>query len=288
MAGVLEALGHSYAAPSPLNNLETHTLPNRRAVIAAFKHLQHVLALGFYTTDPVSRATLNDELAKHLDQAKLLLRAQLGRACAWQDRGTQAPRCARWCNDTVFALFEQLPALRAALIEDVEAAFANDPAAESVEEVVFSYPGIRALMAYRMAHVLFGLEVPFIPRILTEHAHGRTGIDIHPGARIGRGLFIDHGTGVVIGATTVIGDGVRIYQGVTLGAHSVDPTVPRGRLEVQQRHPTLEDRVTVYAGATILGGDTVIGHDSLIGGNVWLTTSVPPHSRILFRAPEPR
>ena len=232
IGAVVDALVDSYRPEAPLNNLETHTLPNRRAVVEAFRHLQHVLALGFYTTEAVGPETLAAALTEHLEAASALLQVQVGRACAWQDRGTEAPRCSRWCADTVHALFAQLPQLRAALAEDVQAAFANDPAAESVEEVVFSYPGIRALMAYRVAHVLFELEVPFIPRILSEHAHGRTGIDIHPGARIGKRMFIDHGTGVVIGATTVIGDDVRIYQGVTLGAHSVDELPAQGSLNL--------------------------------------------------------
>ncbi|MFT7522144.1 MAG: serine O-acetyltransferase [Kiritimatiellia bacterium] len=145
---------------------------------------------------------------------------------------------------------------------------------------------MHAITAHRVAHILFHLDVPFIPRILSEHSHNRTGIDIHPGARIGQRFFIDHGTGVVIGATSVIGDDVKIYQGVTLGAHSVKADVKRNRQNAVKRHPTIEDRVTVYAGATILGGDTVVGEGSLIGGNVWLTHSVPPNSRILYRNQE--
>ena len=167
----------------------------------------------------------------------------------------------------------QLPAVQEALKEDAEATYAADPAATSTDEVVLAYPGFYALACYRMAHELRGLGVPLLPRLITEWARRITGIDIHPGATIGRAIAIDHGTGIVIGETTVIGDRVRLYQGVTLGALSVRKDLARTR-----RHPTIEDDVVIYANATILGGDTVVGHSSVIGGNVWLTHSVPPHS----------
>ena len=173
---------------------------------------------------------------------------------------------------------ERLPAVRAALAEDVDAAYVGDPAARSYDEIVVAYPSIRALSIYRLAHELHVQGVPLLPRIMTEYAHDRTGIDIHPGAMIGRRFFIDHGTGVVIGETAEIGDRVRLYQGVTIGAASVrDAASLRGH----KRHPTIEDDVTIYAGATILGGETVIGRGSVIGGNVWVTASVAPGSRVL-------
>lgn len=173
---------------------------------------------------------------------------------------------------------ERLPVIRSLLAEDVEAAYAGDPAAKSYEEIVVAYPSIRSLTIYRIAHELFRAGVPLLPRVMTEYAHDRTGIDIHPGARLGRRFFIDHGTGVVIGETAEVGDGVRIYQGVTLGATSIR----NGRgLRGVKRHPTIEDDVTIYAGAKILGGETVIGRGSVIGGNVWLTASVPPGSRVI-------
>ncbi len=176
----------------------------------------------------------------------------------------------------------RLADVRALLAQDVEAAFEGDPAAKSFAEILVSYPAIRAITVYRIAHELHVLGVPVLPRIMTEQAHASTGIDIHPGARIGRRFFIDHGTGVVVGETAEIGDRVRLYQGVTLGARS-----PRHgeRLRGQKRHPTIEDDVTIYAGATILGGDTRIGHDSVIGGNVWLLESVPPGSRVIAEPP---
>jgi serine O-acetyltransferase len=176
----------------------------------------------------------------------------------------------------------RLPAIRSMLAEDVEAAYQGDPAARSFAEIVVSYPSIRAIVVHRIAHELFLLRVPILPRMMAEHAPDRTGIDIHPGARIGRRFFIDHGTGVVIGETTLIGDDVRLYQGVTLGARS-----PRQGESLRgiKRHPTLEDGVTIYAGATILGGETVIGEGSVIGGNVWLTESVPSGSRVVADPP---
>lgn len=173
------------------------------------------------------------------------------------------------------AFFKQLPGIYEVLLNDAASIVKHDPAARSVEEVQVAYPGFYAIATYRVAHQLYVLGVEILPRIFTEYAHSRTGIDIHPGAKIGGGFFIDHGTGIVIGETSVIGDNVKIYQGVTIGALSaVKEEQPA------KRHPTIEDNVILYAGATILGGNTVIGHDSVIGGNIWLTSSVPPHSKV--------
>jgi serine O-acetyltransferase len=172
--------------------------------------------------------------------------------------------------------------LRGMLSQDVEAAYAGDPAASGYDEIVVAYPAIRALAIHRVAHELYGYGVPLLPRIMSEYAHDRTGIDIHPGATIGAHFFIDHGTGIVIGETAIIGDHVRLYQGVTLGATSIRNSAA---LRGKKRHPTIEDEVTIYAGATILGGDTVIGAGSIIGGNVWLTSSVPSGSRVMAEAP---
>lgn len=177
-------------------------------------------------------------------------------------------------GETITAWFlDQLPAIRSVLLQDAEAINAGDPAAQSVDEVILAYPGFTAVAAYRFAHALHRLGVPILPRLITEVAHERTAVDIHPGAEIGASFVIDHGTGIVIGESTVIGDHVKIYQGVTLGALSVEKTMARSK-----RHPTIEDHVVVYAHAVILGGETVVGHHSVIGGNVWLTESVPPHS----------
>ena len=176
---------------------------------------------------------------------------------------------------------EALPHLRHALYLDARAALQGDPAARSVDEVILTYPGFLAITIHRIAHWLQRAGIPFIPRVMSEHAHTLTGIDIHPGASLGQRFFIDHGTGVVIGETTEIGDDVKIYQNVTLGAHSVQRDLAGAK-----RHPTIEDRVVVYAGATVLGGDTTIGHDAVIGGNVWLTVSVAPHTTVLESHPD--
>ncbi|MEE3330457.1 MAG: serine O-acetyltransferase EpsC [Myxococcota bacterium] len=173
---------------------------------------------------------------------------------------------------------ERLPAVRSLIAEDVAAAYAGDPAARTYDEIVVAYPSVFALAIYRIAHELHVQGVALLPRIMSEYAHGRTGIDIHPGATIGHHFFIDHGTGVVIGETAQIGERVRVYQGVTIGAASVRDS---DELRGQKRHPTVEDDVTIYAGATILGGGTTIGRGSVIGGNVWITESVPPNSRVM-------
>jgi serine O-acetyltransferase len=177
-------------------------------------------------------------------------------------------------------LVADLPQIHHMLMADLEAAYQGDPAAQSVAEVVISYPFVEAIATHRIAHSLYSSAVPFLPRMMSERAHSNTGIDIHPGARIGEGFFIDHGTGVVIGETTVIGNRVKLYQGVTLGALSF-PSDDQGQpIKGVKRHPNIEDNVTIYAQATILGGETTVGHDSIIGGNVWLTKSVPPYSKV--------
>jgi serine O-acetyltransferase len=182
-------------------------------------------------------------------------------------------------KDIAVEFIEHLPEIRRQLVTDVEATFLNDPAARNLGEVIFCYPAIRAISNYRMAHKLLQLEVPLIPRFISEMAHSETGIDIHPRAQIGEQFTIDHGTGVVIGSTSIIGKNVKIYQGVTLGALQVEKS-----LASTKRHPIIEDNVIIYAGSTVLGGKTVIGHDSVIGGNVWLTESVPPNSVVYHKS----
>ncbi len=182
-------------------------------------------------------------------------------------------------DEVVEQFFNQLPAIYNKLIADAEFFLKSDPAAEGIEEVIIAYPGFYAITVYRLAHELSKLSVPIVPRVITEYAHNKTGIDIHPGASIGSPFFIDHGTGVVVGQTTVIGDSVKLYQGVTLGALAV-----RKETQGAKRHPTIENNVLLYAGSCILGGETVIGHDSVIGGNVWLTSSVPPLSIVYHKS----
>jgi serine O-acetyltransferase len=198
------------------------------------------------------------------------------------------PVTERQATERAEEFLSKLPRVREALATDVLAAYDGDPAAACYDEIIFSYPGLYAITVYRLAHELHTLGVPLIPRIMTEHAHSRTGIDIHPGTRVGSSFFIDHGTGVVIGGTAVIGCNVKLYQGVTLGAFSFDKDADGQLIRHTKRHPSIEDDVVVYAGATILGGDTIIGRGSVIGGNVWLTHSVPPGTRVLQDSPKLR
>ena len=183
------------------------------------------------------------------------------------------------CDRVTGEFFSQIPEIYAGLLEDAEMFNECDPAAFCKEEVILSYPGFYAIMVHRLAHAIHLLEIPILPRILSEHAHSRTGIDIHPAATIGKNFYIDHGTGIVIGGTCVIGERVKMYQGVTLGA-----TFVKKELKGKKRHPTIEDNVILYANCTILGGDTVIGRDSIVGGNVWLTESVPPHTKVFHKS----
>lgn len=278
----IDAVAASYTGELEIDNLESAALPNKRAVIEAFDHLKPVLFMGFYATRAVPRGALRHAIAERLHAAHQLLVDQIERALTydhWMGRTDRALPAGSG-EAVVLGLFRALPALRRTLNGDVVAAYEGDPAAKNIEEIVFSYPSIKAVTAHRIAHHLANAGVPMIPRIITEHAHSATGIDISPGARIGERFFVDHGTGVVVGETAVIGNDVKVYQNVTLGALSVPN---RDEAPGRKRHPTIEDGVTIYSGATILGGDTVIGKGSVIGGNVWLTKSVPPGSKVFGR-----
>jgi serine O-acetyltransferase len=282
----IDAVVESYAGPEEINNLESAALPNKRKVIEAFNHIKPVLFLGFYSLRSLSRDNLRYSVSEHLYPAYELLFEQVRRAFSYEHRAGRGPEVGPdHAHDVLLRIFNQLPQLRKTLNGDALAAFEGDPAARSFEEVIFSYPTIEAITAYRVAHLLYKEKVPMIPRIISEYAHSRTGVDIHPGAELGERFFLDHGTGVVIGETSVIGDNVKMYQGVTLGALSVR----RGECDAfppTRRHPTIERDVTIYAGATILGGETVIGHNSVIGGNVWIVKSVPPNSKIFGKPKE--
>jgi serine O-acetyltransferase len=286
LEAAIDAVTASYDDPLEINNLESAALPNKRAVVEAFNHLVPVVYMGFYSRRALNKENLRASINEHLAPAHASLVEQISRAVTYEEKSGRpsASRPPSFSQEVVLRLLSQLPELRRTLNTDVLAAYEGDPAANSIEEIVFSYPAIRAITAYRIAHVLHAEGVPMIPRIISEYAHSETGIDIHAGARIGERFFIDHGTGVVIGETSTIGRNVKIYQGVTLGALSA----PRSRESsgVFKRHPTLEDDVTIYAGATILGGDTVIGTGSVIGGNVWIVKSVPPDSKIFGRPRE--
>lgn len=286
LEGVIDAVAESYAQGRPIDSLESTALPNQRKIVEALSQLEHVAYMGFYSTRVLSSENLRLHIAEHLQFASNILVEQIARALAYKRRGggMPGPDEIEWSEDAVMGMLEQVPRLRELLSIDVHAAYEGDPAATSIEEIIFSYPAIQAITVYRIAHELHLRDVPMVPRIMAEHAHSKTGIEIHPGATIGKGFFIDHGTGVVVGATSVIGDNVKLYQGVTLGALSV-PRCRDGAFStalVTKRHPTLEDGVTIYAGATILGGATVIGRGAVIGANCWITRSVAPDTRVTF------
>ena len=286
LESVIDDVVQSYRGNEVINNLESAALPNKRAVVAALNHIKPVIYMGFYSTRALTRANLRNAVSEHLYSAGETLVEQIHRAVTYEEGvGRSAVHAPGWAEDVVLRLFAALPNLRRILNADVLAAFEGDPAAASIEEIVFSYPAVEAITCHRIAHCLRAEGVPIIPRIIAYYAHERTGVDIHPGATIGEGFFMDHGTGVVIGETAVIGKNVKLYQGVTLGALSTRRTEGSAP-QPKKRHPTIEDNVTIYSGATILGGDTVIGTGSVIGGNVWLVKSVPPGSKIFGRAKE--
>jgi serine O-acetyltransferase len=268
-----------------LRHLDTGSLPDRLAVIELVQLIRELLFPGYFGRRDVTARTLPYHVGDLLGVIRDSLAVQVDNVLRHQAlrHGQPAPRGRRSADAVVSAFLDAIPRLRAVLATDVQAAYEGDPAAKDTDEVIFAYPGIFAITVHRVAHELHRLGVPLIPRIMSEYAHARTGIDIHPGAVIGESFFIDHGTGVVIGETTVIGREVKIYQGVTLGAMST-----RGgqTLRGVKRHPTLEDRVTVYSGASILGGATVIGREAVISSNVFVTESVPPRTRVTDKKPE--
>ena len=251
--------------------------PQKKEIIELIRLFQEVVYPGYFGDTVLYRDNLRDHLGDVLFRIHLRLSAEVEKALE-ADEGR--PSARKHAREIVTELFERLPETSDRVAEDVQAAYDGDPAAKGFDELILAYPGVKAVFTYRIAHELDRLGVRLIPRIMTEFAHNETGIDIHPGASIGRSFFIDHGTGVVIGETTTIGDRVKIYQGVTLGALSFPKNEHGELIRGVKRHPTVEDDVVIYAGATILGGATVIGEGSVIGGSVWLTTSVPPWTRV--------
>ena len=268
-------------------HVDYEPIPSRECVIEIIDRLREILFPGYFTRGKLDPVNLRYSMGKSATTLFDMLSEQIGLSVRHDcfRYNQECSECAKKGNEVSLAFLESIPELRETLATDVAAAYAGDPAAKSFDEIIFSYPGIFALMVYRVAHKLHQMAVPLLPRIMTEHAHSITGIDIHPGAEIGRGFVIDHGTGVVIGETTVIGENVRIYQGVTLGALSL-PMDAGDRLRGIKRHPTIENDVIIYSGATILGGETVIGTRSVIGGNVWLTDSVPSDTKVIMKKPE--
>lgn len=262
-----------------------HLQPDKKMIIAMIEQLQMVLFPDYFVKKKVSRYAAEYYVGSILDEIYICLVDQITLVLLQREAFQGAAEAVRRREATriVEQFVATLPKIQSYLYMDVDAAFDGDPAAFNKDEIIFSYPGLYAIMVNRLAHELHLLEVPLIPRIMTEHAHSLTGIDIHPGATIGQHFFIDHGTGVVIGETTEIGNWVKIYQGVTLGGLS---TRAGQGLRNHKRHPTIENRVTIYSGASILGGETRIGEGSIIGGNAFITKSVPPHTRVSIRNPD--
>jgi len=282
---------YTYTEIGTTSHLGHCPLPNHETIIEATENLKEILYPGYRRRNGLHLGNVVYHVGDLVDRLHDQLLLQIARAlCHEAGKDTQCNPQQRYDFEALgqakaVAFLEQLPALRHQLALDVQAAYDGDPACKSLDEVIFCYPGLEAVSVYRLAHVLHELGVPLIPRMMTEWAHSRTGIDIHPGAQIGKYFFIDHGTGVVVGETKVIGDWVKLYQGVTLGALSF-PTDAEGKLvRGTKRHPTIEDRVVIYANATVLGGNTIIGHDSVIGSSVWITRSVVPYTTVILEKP---
>ncbi|MGL4514333.1 MAG: serine O-acetyltransferase [Lacipirellulaceae bacterium] len=290
-----ERLVATYDEIGTMNHLDHCPLPKDEEVVSAIDDLMEVLYPGYGVREGLHRGNITYYVGEVVDRLHDRLTQQVGRALRHQ---AVKDGLVGDCDDTqdfealgqakTLLFLDRLPELRAVLATDVEAAYAGDPACKSPDEVIFCYPGLEAVTVHRLAHLLYELDIPFIPRMMAEHAHRRTGIDIHPGATIGPHFFIDHGTGVVIGETCEIGAHVKLYQGVTLGALSFATDDDGNLVRDQKRHPTIEDRVIVYANATILGGATVVGHDSVVGSSVWLTRSVAPHTTVTIEKPSLR
>ncbi len=269
----------------PIDRREVSTQIDEKAVVGVVQKLLRILFPGYYRKKSYSPHDDEQNLSFFIEEIEFQLTRQIAGVLRGQqdDGNVDEPAVRREALRIVLAFLHRIPALRELVNTDLEATFDGDPAAKSMEEIVLAYPGLLAITIYRIAHELFLLRVPLIPRMMTEYAHGRTGVDIHPGATIGRYFFIDHATGVVIGETSVIGEHVKIYQGVTIGALST-----RGgqKLKEVKRHPTIEDNVTIYSGASILGGETVIGRNSVIGGNSFITRSIKPNTRVSIKNQE--
>jgi serine O-acetyltransferase len=270
----------SYARSGGINHIDGKNLPSKRAITNITVDLLRLLFPGYFDEKPIHSAEVKVETAALLDTVLGALEDEIYKSLQYRPpSGAQKKELRKLAHALTLEFLASLPGLRDLLQTDTEAAFDGDPAALSKEEVLVAYPFIEAISVQRLAHELYEKNIPLIPRIMTEWAHSRTGMDLHPGANIGSHFFIDHGTGTVIGETAVIGNHVKMYHGVTLGARS---TAGGQQLRGNKRHPTIEDRVTIYPGATILGGETVIGAGSTIGGNVFIMESVPPNSLVIY------
>jgi serine O-acetyltransferase len=285
--GIVNGLVMSCKQGDCFDHISPEPLPSREATIDVIERARRILYPGYFVRSRVDNVNLGYYFGQEVTALFEVLSEQITLSIRHECLRYNQPctHCEERGQEAAIAFMHHTPRLRSMLALDVRVAYQGDPAAKAYDEIIFSYPGLFSITVYRIAHQLYEQGVPLIPRIMTEYAHSMTGIDIHPGAHIGESFFIDHGTGVVIGETTEIGNRVRIYQGVTLGALSVQRDEVEG-LRNRKRHPTLEDDVIIYSGATILGGDTFIGARSVIGGNVWITESVPPDTQVYLKKPQ--
>ena len=281
IASVVDTVLGDYQQNRDIDRLESFRNPDKDAVIDIIDKLRRIVFPGYFRDKNYRSYNSRNQLSVLLEDTMIHLVKQV--ALVFESTGEPAQQAKTHAEAVCMEFFEAIPAVRAAVQTDLQAAYDGDPAATGMAEIIFAYPGLFAITVYRLAHVLYTLNVPMLPRIMTEHAHSVTGIDIHPGATIGEYFFIDHGTGIVVGETTVIGRNVKIYQGVTLGGLST-----RGgqSLRGKRRHPTIEDNVTIYANASILGGETVIGRDCVIGANSFITQSLPPCTTVTLKNQE--
>ncbi|MDO4340181.1 MAG: serine O-acetyltransferase EpsC [Eubacteriales bacterium] len=279
----VEALTENYHKEELFMPADGRYLLNRAAVIDVVRELRSVIFPGYFGVDSGVRIFPEYYVGTRLNSLYDRLKEQIEIALFYNSKGEEQKEISERAERICAGFFEKLPEVQEMLLKDVQAGFDGDPAAKGKEEIIVCYPGLFAIYVYRLAHLLYVEKVPHIPRIMTEYAHGRTGIDINPGASIGEYFFIDHGTGVVIGETTEIGNNVKLYQGVTLGALS---TRQGQQLANVKRHPTIGDNVTIYSNSTVLGGQTVIGENTIIGGNTFITESIPANTKVSAKSPE--
>ena len=284
---IVKELLSSWSTKECFEHISPVAIPSQEEIIQIVEQARCILFPGYFTRTKLHASNLEYYIGKKTTDLYDKLSEQITMAIRHDCRRNNLPctNCEDQSYSKALAFIQALPKIAAILATDIRAALEGDPATKSPDEVIFCYPGLRATLVFRLAHELYLLKVPIIPRIMTEYAHTKTGIDIHPGATIGPGFFIDHGTGVVIGETSIIGKNVRIYQGVTLGALSL-PRDAGETMRNMKRHPTIEDDVIIYSNTTILGGETVIGEGAVIGGNIWLTSSVPAGTKVLLKRPE--
>lgn len=283
IADAAERLEHNYKSQGIFEIGIGEKLPRRSEVIEIINEVRRIIFPGYFGTENTAYVALHNFAGNTLAGIYEKLFKQIRIALIYREKGRKPDGIDDIAEEKALCFIDAIPDIQQLVFKDVEAELWGDPAAGSKEDIIFSYPGIYAIFVYRIAHVLYELNIPFIPRIMTEHAHSRTGIDINPGARIGEYFFIDHGTGIVIGETTEIGNHVKIYQGVTLGALS---TRKGQELSGVKRHPTIEDNVVIYANTTILGGETVVGKNSVVAGNTFVTESIPEDTKVSAYVPE--